>query len=69
LDDAIAAHPPVSVATPLRSVAAVEGSPSPFGRLRSWLRVVVVSCYHERSSYRGLSPHLQRAHAGRTPEN
>jgi hypothetical protein len=33
---------------------------------RSWLRVVVVSCTHERSSDRGLSPHLQRAHAGRT---
>ena len=26
-----------------------------------------VSCFHERSSYRGLAPHLQRAHAGRTP--
>ena len=38
------------------------------GRLpfRSWLRVVVGSCYHDRSSYRGLTPHLQRAHAGRT---
>ena len=47
-------------------------SPSlpPPGRLpfRSWLQVVVASCFHDRSSYRGLSPHLQRAHAGRTPK-
>ena len=35
----------------------------PFQR---WLRVVVCSRLHVRSSYRGLSPHLQRAHAGRT---
>ena len=45
-------------------------SPSlpPPGRLpfRSWLQVVVASCFHNRSSYRGLSPHLQRPHAGRT---
>ena len=34
---------------------------------RSWLWVVVVSCFHEWSSYKGLSPYLQRAHAGRTP--
>ena len=33
---------------------------------RSWLQVVVISCFHERSSYRRLSLHLQRAHAGRT---
>jgi hypothetical protein len=43
------------------------GLPSP-GRLpfQSWLRVVVGSCFHDWSSYRGLAPHLQRAHAGRT---
>ena len=42
--------------------------PSP-GRLpsRSWLRMVISSCLHVRFSHRGLSPHLQRAHAGRTP--
>ena len=42
--------------------------PSP-GRLpcRSWLRVVVSSRFHVWFSYRGLVPHLQRAHAGRTP--
>lgn len=43
--------------------------PSP-GRLpfRSWPRVVGLSCLHAGSSYRGLAPHLQRAHDGRTPE-
>ena len=42
--------------------------PSP-GRLprRSWPRVVGLSCRHAGSSYRGLAPHLQRAHDGRTP--
>ena len=41
--------------------------PSP-GRLpsRSWPRVVGLSCHHADSSYRGLAPHLQRAHDGRT---
>ena len=41
--------------------------PSP-GRLpsRSWLRVVGLSCHHAGSSYKGLAPHLQRAHDGRT---
>ena len=41
--------------------------PSP-GRLprRSWPRVVGLSCRHAGSSYRGLAPHLQRAHDGRT---
>ena len=34
---------------------------------RRWLRVVVLSRFHVRSSYRGLAPHLQRAHAGRAP--
>lgn len=29
--------------------------------------MVGVSRFHVRSSYRGLAPHLQRAHAGRTP--
>lgn len=47
----------------------VSPSLPPPGRLpfRSWLRVVVGSCLHGRSSYRGLTPLLQRAHAGRTP--
>ena len=42
--------------------------PSP-GRLpsRSWLRVVGLSWFHAGSSYKGLAPHLQRAHDGRTP--
>jgi len=42
--------------------------PSP-GRLpsRSWPRVVGLSCHHADSSHRGLAPHLQRAHDGRTP--
>ena len=46
----------------------ISHSLPPPGRLpfRSWLLVVVASCFHDRSSYRGLSPHLQRAHAGRT---
>ena len=46
----------------------VSASLPPPGRLpfRSWLHVVVLSCFHVRSSYRGLAPHLQRAHAGRT---
>ena len=35
---------------------------------RSWPRVVGLSCHHAGSSYRGLAPHLQRAHDGRTPE-
>ena len=41
--------------------------PSP-GRLpsRSWLRVVGLSCHHADSSYKGLAPHLQHAHDGRT---
>ena len=41
--------------------------PSP-GRLpsQSWPRVVGLSCFHVRSSYRRLALHLQRAHAGRT---
>jgi hypothetical protein len=41
--------------------------PSP-GRLpsRSWPRVVGLSCCHAGSSYKGLAPHLQRAHDGRT---
>jgi hypothetical protein len=40
----------------------------PHGRLpsRSWLRVVVTSCCHDRSSHKGLAPSKQRAHAGRT---
>jgi hypothetical protein len=33
---------------------------------RSWPRVVGLSCHHAGSSYRGLAPHLQRAHDGRT---
>ena len=33
---------------------------------QSWLRVIVLSRFHVRSSYRGLAPRLQRAHAGRT---
>jgi hypothetical protein len=33
---------------------------------RRWPRVVGLSCCHVRSSYKGLAPHLQRAHAGRT---
>ena len=43
--------------------------PSP-GRLpcRSWLRVVGLSCHHAGSSHRGLAPHLQRAHDGRTQQ-
>ena len=45
-----------------------EGRPvSASPRLRSWLWVVVGTCCHGRSSYRGLAPHPQRAHAGRTP--
>jgi len=46
----------------------ISNSLPPPGRLpfRSWLQVVVTSCFHDRSSYRGLSPHLQRAHAGST---
>ena len=41
--------------------------PSP-GRLpfRGWPRVVGLSCCHAGSSYKGLAPHLQRAHDGRT---
>ena len=41
--------------------------PSP-GRLpsRSWPHVVGLSCHHAGSSYKGLAPHLQRAHDGRT---
>jgi hypothetical protein len=35
-----------------------DGGRSPF-RIR--LQAVVTSCFHDRSSYRGLSPHLQRA--------
>jgi len=48
----------------------VSSSLPPPGRLpcRSWLRVVVLSRLHVWSSYRGLTPHLQRAHAGRTPD-
>ena len=47
----------------------VSSSLPPPGQLpsRSWLRVVGLSCCHVRSSYRRLSLHLQRAHAGRTP--
>ena len=37
--------------------------PLPF---RSWLQMVVSSCFHVWFSYRGLAPHLQRAHAGHT---
>ena len=33
---------------------------------RSWHRVVVVSRFHDRFSYIGLAPILQRAHDGRT---
>ena len=65
---------------PLRRIAAglamrflfigppVSASLPPAARLplRRWLHVVVLSCFHERSSYRRLSLHLQRAHAGRT---
>ena len=49
----------------------VSPSLPPPGRLpfRSWLQVVVGSCFHDRSSYRGLTPHLQRAHAGRTQQH
>jgi len=38
------------------------------GRLpfRSWLQMVVFSCFHVWFSYRGLAPRLQRAHAGHT---
>ena len=45
----------------------VSSSLPPSGGLlsRSWLRVVVLSRFHVWSSYRGLTPHLQRAHAGR----
>ncbi len=44
--------------------------PSP-GRLpfRSWPRVAGLSCHHAGSSYRGLAPHLHRAHDGRTQEH
>ena len=46
----------------------VSHSLPPPGRLpfQSWLLVVVRSCFHAWFSYRGLAPHLQRAHAGRT---
>jgi len=49
----------------------VPSSLPPPGRLpfRSWPRVVVSSCFHVWFSYRGLAPHLQRAHAGRTPRD
>ena len=33
---------------------------------RSWLNVVVIHIFMCWSSYRGLAPHLQHAHAGRT---
>ena len=38
------------------------------GRLpfRSWLQMVVFSFFHVWFYYRGLTPHLQRAHAGHT---
>ena len=47
---------------------AVSSSLPPPDRLpcRSWLRVVVLSRFHVRSSCRGRAPHLQRARAGRT---
>ena len=47
----------------------VSPSLPPPGRLpfRSWLQVVVITCFHAWFSHRGLAPHLQRAHAGRTP--
>ncbi len=54
---ALVIGPPVSSSLP-------PTGPLPF---RRWLRVVGLSCCHERFSYKGLSPHLQRAHAGRTP--
>ena len=49
----------------------VSHSLPPHGRLpfRSWLLVVVSSCFHVRFSHRGLAPHLQHAHAGRTQSN
>ena len=49
----------------------VSPSLPPPGRLpfRSWLQVVVVASLSDAwFSYRGLEPHLQRAHAGRTPD-
>lgn len=49
----------------------VSASLPPAARLpsRRWLRVVVLSRFHVRSSYGGLAPRLQRAHAGRTQRN
>ena len=46
--------------------SSVSSSLPSHGRLpfRSWLRVVVFSCFHVWFFYRGLAPHLQRAHAG-----
>jgi hypothetical protein len=65
------ASSPHRVGLPMRFLSIgppISPSLPPPGRLpfRSWLQVVVASCFHDRSSYRGLSPHLQRAHAGRT---
>ncbi len=54
------------VATRFAPCPAPAGSVSLRSTPESWSRAVVVSCYHERSSYRRLPPHLQRAHAGRT---
>ena len=48
---------------PLVSASLPSPGRSPF---RSWLRVVGLSCFHAGSSYKGLAPHLQRAHDGRT---
>ena len=48
--------------------SSVSSSLPSHGRLpsRSWPRVVVFSCFHVWFFYRGLAPHLQRAHAGHT---
>ena len=48
--------------------SSVSSSLPSHGRLpfRSWLRVVVFSCFHVWFFYRGLAPHLQRTHAGHT---
>jgi hypothetical protein len=52
--------PPISSSLP----------PSSWLPFQTWLRVVVLlSCLHEWSSYKGLTPHLQRAHAGRTQKH
>ena len=66
----VPAHPPCRPSMRFLFISSpVSSSLPPHGRLpfRSWLRVVVFfHVNHVWFSDRGLSPHLQRAHAGRT---